>query len=134
MMDWNEMPNGVLDGMDWLLSNLCLAFLLDRWEEAETVAPCAIASLREQLEELRVEGEELGAATPELESVATEIERANEQLWVCLDGLEEWLVQPTAERLAGLEQELRRAEECLEQAGAAAEETGENIHLELLLC
>lgn len=131
MMDWNEMPNGVLDGLDWLLGNLCLAFMLADWTEAEAGAPGAIASLREQLEELRMEQEELGTSSVELEAVAAEMERANEQLWVCLDGLENWLLQPTSEGLQGIEADVRRAEAWLQHAGMQAEDTEESLCLEL---
>lgn len=130
-MDWSEMPDGVLDGMDWLLSNLCLAFMLEEWQEAEVVAPCAIASLRDQLEELRMEQEELGNSCPD---VAVEVERANEQLWFCLDGLDEWLASPSSEGLVAIEAGLREAEEWLEQAGSLAQDVEDTVGLEFVMC
>ena len=101
-MNWDEMPDGVLDGMQWLLGNLCLALLSEQWDEVGRKLPYAIDDLRDQL-----------STVPDLYA------QACEQLSDCLDLLDRWAEEPTPEGLMEIEREYRVAERSVEQVEEA---------------
>jgi len=97
--------------MEWLLANLCQAFL---GEESLDQAPDALEALREQLDYLNAEQ---ASVCEEMAPLAEELGALNGELWSCLDHLEGWLSDPHAEGLIAIEESYRLAESALESLG-----------------